>query len=205
MNTTATKTTIQTSICGLALVASVGLGPACSDDPIVEVASDTGTAETGEGDGDGDASETSTTDGMTGDGDGDPATGDGDGDASGDGDGDMTGDGDGDGDMTGDGDGDMTGDGDGDMTGDGDGDMTGDGDGEPEPDNCGDGIVDEGEECDDQNADNSDGCLSNCTIATSCLDIITVEPDADDGMYMISPKPDTPWMAQCDMTTDGGG
>jgi len=195
------------------IVALLGLGllSACGDDPIIEAASGTGTGatETGEGETSGSGSETSTTDGMTGDGDGDPATGDGDGDPSGDGDGDPSGDGDGDpsgdgdGDPSGDGDGDMSGDGDGDASGDGDGDMSGDGDGDM--DLCGNGQIDGGETCDDQNDDNSDGCLSNCMIATSCLDIILVDPEAEDGIYTISPKANAPWIAECDMSTDGGG
>ena len=188
-----------------------------------ETATETGTTvSTGDGDGD-----------MTGDGDGDPATGDGDGDmttttTTGDGDGDMTGDGDGD--MTGDGDGDMTGDGDGDMTGDGDGDgggVCGDGiidDNEVCDDGvndgsyggcnddcqslaafCGDGEVNGPEECDDQNEDSADGCLGSCEVPGSCLEILEFDDQAADGDYIISPKPDTPWMTTCDMTTDGGG
>lgn len=31
---------------------------------------------------------------------------------------------------------------------------------------CGNGVVEPGEECDDQNADDSDACLSNCLVAT---------------------------------------
>jgi cysteine-rich repeat protein len=77
--------------------------------------------------------------------------GDGDGD-SGDGD-----DGDGDGD-SGDGDGD-SGDGDGD-SGDGDGD-SGDGDGD-EPAECGNGVVEGDEACDDGNAVNADVCTNGC-------------------------------------------
>jgi hypothetical protein len=68
-----------------------------------------------------------------------------------------SGDGDGDGDP-GDGDGDP-GDGDGD-TGDGDGD-TGDGDGDTEPE-CGNGIVDPGENCDDANDQVGDPCSDDC-------------------------------------------
>ncbi len=110
--------------------------------------------------GDGDLS-TTNAEGNTsiGDGDGDASTGDGDGDGD-------TNPGDGDGDTSpGDGDGDTnTGDGDGDTnTGDGDGDsMSGDGDGDGGG-VCGDDVVDPGEECDDGNAVDSDGCESNCT------------------------------------------
>jgi cysteine-rich repeat protein len=52
-----------------------------------------------------------------------------------------------------------------DSDGDGDGDTgdTGDTDGSPE---CGNGIVEAGEECDDGNLDNSDHCLDSCVQAT---------------------------------------
>ena len=90
-------------------------------------------------------------------------SGDGDGDVTGDGDGDASGDGDGD--ASGDGDGDTSGDGDGDTSGDGDGDMTttGDGDGDTL---CGNGVVDVGEECDDADPENGDGCDSDCSYTT---------------------------------------
>ena len=58
-------------------------------------------------------------------------------------------------------------------TGDGDGDpatttaSTGDGDGDTVPPNCGDGVVDMGEECDLGDANSETGqCTPNCTIAT---------------------------------------
>ena len=77
------------------------------------------------------------------------------------------------------------GDGDGDETGseDGDGDPSGDGDGDPGSGSCGDGVVDEGEECDlgDMNSD-SGQCTSNCHIA-SCGDGLVYEgfEECDDG------------------------
>jgi cysteine-rich repeat protein len=54
------------------------------------------------------------------------------------------------------------GDGDGDP---GDGDPSGDGDGDPPP-NCGDTVVDhdEGEQCDDGNTQDGDGCSSTCQV-----------------------------------------
>ena len=102
---------------------------------------------------DGGADTTSSTETSTsGDGDGDSSSTE-TGTASGDGDGDMTTSGDGDGDPA-------TGD------GDGDGDATGDGDGDPAPPNCGDGQVDvlDGEQCDDGNTMDGDGCSANCQL-----------------------------------------
>ena len=131
---------------------------ACSDDSITVDTADATSTETGDGDGD------------AGDGDGDPAT---DTDTetetdTGDGDGDPT---------TGDGDGDPT-------TGDGDGDpTTGDGDGdEPPPAECGNGVVEDGEECDDGNDVDSDECTTACT-AAACGDGIVWEgmEECDDG------------------------
>jgi cysteine-rich repeat protein len=87
-------------------------------------------------------------------GDGDPSTGDGD---------PSTGDGDpntGDGDPT---------------TGDGD-PTTGDGDSQI----CGDGIVDPGEECDDGNSNDGDGCSGNCTVESDS-DSDSGDGDGDDG------------------------
>jgi cysteine-rich repeat protein len=60
------------------------------------------------------------------------------------------------------------GDGDGDTTGDGDGDGDtttgdGDGDGDGDPAECGNGIVEVGEVCDDANPDDTDFCTSACT------------------------------------------
>ena len=139
-----------------ALCLATGALLACADD----TSSDTSTSTEETGDGDGDPT-------GDGDGDGDP-TGDGDGDPSGDGDGDPTGDGDGDGDPTGDGD------------GDGDGDPSGDGDGDG--DLCGNGNLDDGEGCDngDANADDAE-CTSSCQLAT-CGDglILAGVEDCDD-------------------------
>jgi cysteine-rich repeat protein len=125
---------------------------ACSDDSPGTEGGFTGAETSGDGDGDGDG-DAETGDSQTGDGDGEPGDGDGE---PGDGDGD-TGDGDGDGDP---------GDGDGEP-GDGDGEP-GDGDGEPQG-LCGNGLIEPGEQCDDGNNSNNDGCLANCT-ASSCGD-----------------------------------
>jgi cysteine-rich repeat protein len=73
-----------------------------------------------------------------------------------------------------------TGSGDGDGDGDaGDGD--GDGDGDPAG-TCGDGAVNEGEQCDDGNDSNTDTCTTNC-FATFCGDGIVHEgvEECDDG------------------------
>ena len=70
---------------------------------------------------------------------------------------------------------------------------------------CGDGVVNGPESCDDADEDPGDGCLSSCVVPGSCLEILEFDDAAGDGEYIISPKPDTPWTASCDMTTDGGG
>ncbi|MFO7566921.1 MAG: hypothetical protein R6X02_30030 [Enhygromyxa sp.] len=99
-------------------------------------------------------------------------TGDGDGDAEGDGDGDPSGDGDGD--PSGDGDGDPSGDGDGDeeCTGEGcpcvdhdacDEDLYCSASGECTQAVCGDANVEPGEQCDDGNDIDGDGCDVDCT------------------------------------------
>lgn len=52
------------------------------------------------------------------------------------------------------------------------------------PVECGDGFVNTkaGEECDDQNNNNEDGCLNNCTLATCGDGIVNIEAeDCDDG------------------------
>ncbi len=73
--------------------------------------------------------------------------------------------------------------GDGDGDGDGGGDGDGDGDGDPGPDPfCGDGLIDDGEQCDDANMVETDACLSDCVEAT-CGDGIVHEgvEGCDDG------------------------
>lgn len=72
---------------------------------------------------------------------------------------------------------------------------------------CGDGIVDdEFEECDDADDDLRDGCLPDCFVPTSCLEIYEFAP-ADDDVYLIHPggSIDEPFPVYCDMATDGGG
>lgn len=71
---------------------------------------------------------------------------------------------------------------------------------------CGDGMLDEGEECDDGNDDPHDGCIAECIIPTSCLEIRDADPDAEDGDFLVAPRGDGElFEVYCDMTTDGGG
>jgi cysteine-rich repeat protein len=73
---------------------------------------------------------------------------------------------------------------------------------------CGNGILEGDEECDDEDDDNTDGCLTNCTVPRSCLEIFELDPAALDGEYVIAPYGDRPpWSASCDMENDdhGGG
>jgi len=47
---------------------------------------------------------------------------------------------------------------------------------------CGDGMVDAGEECDDGNANNCDGCSNGCTLVTGCGDgVVCGAEQCDDG------------------------
>jgi cysteine-rich repeat protein len=47
---------------------------------------------------------------------------------------------------------------------------------------CGDGIVDPGEECDDGNTDDCDGCSNHCTLVTGCGDgVVCGAEQCDDG------------------------
>ena len=69
---------------------------------------------------------------------------------------------------------------------------------------CGDGEAGPGEECDDGNADETDGCLSTCVIPRSCLHVLEEAPAAADGTYEIHPD-GRAVLAFCDMTTHGGG
>ena len=59
---------------------------------------------------------------------------------------------------------------------------------------CGNGRLDANEECDDGNSSDSDGCLNSCiirlggvpeTAASSCLEILTNQPESEDGRYWI--------------------
>jgi cysteine-rich repeat protein len=84
---------------------------------------------------------------------------------------------------------DEVGDGDGDTTGDGDGDTTGDGDGDdPNPD-CGNGILDEGEVCDDGNKVTeyppyaAGDCIDDCSMVLATCNDGNLDPgeECDDG------------------------
>ena len=72
---------------------------------------------------------------------------------------------------------------------------------------CGDGEVNGPEECDDLNDANDDGCLGNCEVAHSCLEILQYEDTSETGEYLISPEgnQEDPFFVHCDMDTDGGG
>ena len=70
---------------------------------------------------------------------------------------------------------------------------------------CGDGNFDvDFEACDDANTDSQDGCLADCTVPANCAAVLSYDPAAADGVYMLAVD-GTPWSAFCDMTTDGGG
>src|SRR5690606_1499146 len=75
-------------------------------------------------------------------------------------------------------------------TGDGDGDdMTGDGDGEDPNPLCGNGVIDEGEICDDGNKQTeyppyaADDCIDDCSMVLATCNDGVVDPgeDCDDG------------------------
>ncbi|EDM76213.1 hypothetical protein PPSIR1_07668 [Plesiocystis pacifica SIR-1] len=71
---------------------------------------------------------------------------------------------------------------------------------------CGDAMVNGPEQCDDQNDDSSDGCLADCLVPQSCLEILDFDDTAATGTYLIGPNdPDSTFAVECDMDTDGGG
>ena len=73
---------------------------------------------------------------------------------------------------------------------------------------CGDGVVEGGEACDDQNDDETDGCTSACESyvdAGSCKDVLAQAPNSPSGLYVIDPPGPAPAVAvHCDMESDGG-
>lgn len=73
---------------------------------------------------------------------------------------------------------------------------------------CGDAVINGPEECDDNNDDEHDGCMSSCIEAQSCLQIQEVLPAATTGIYRLWPPAlggEGSVVAWCDMDTDGGG
>ncbi|MDP6944186.1 MAG: fibrinogen-like YCDxxxxGGGW domain-containing protein, partial [Myxococcota bacterium] len=73
---------------------------------------------------------------------------------------------------------------------------------------CGDGVVDVGEACDDQNTDELDGCTSDCQLLAQgldCTDILEQNPGSPSGDYVIDPTGGGPFVVYCDMETQGGG
>lgn len=88
-------------------------------------------------------------------------------------------------------------------------------------DTCGNGNLDTGEQCDDGNQTNGDGCSSTCVAATgyaeakpgsSCANVLTLAKadggSPKTGLYWVDPDGAGALAARqvgCDMTTDGGG
>ena len=71
---------------------------------------------------------------------------------------------------------------------------------------CGDMSLDPGEECDDGNALNDDGCLANCVVPKTCAEILENAQDSASGIYKIDPQgKGVTWPVVCDMELDGGG
>ena len=76
---------------------------------------------------------------------------------------------------------------------------------------CGDGAVNnKGEQCDDGNFDDGDGCTAKCTLesAPSCKALLAASPNTKSGVYVLDADgkgPLAPFSAYCDMKDDGGG
>ena len=76
---------------------------------------------------------------------------------------------------------------------------------------CGNGVVEPGEQCDDANFDDNDGCSTACKVAgakKTCAEILAANPKAPSGTYTIDVDGAGAIPAQqvyCDMVTDGGG
>ena len=79
------------------------------------------------------------------------------------------------------------------------------------PDCCGNGIIEDQEDCDDGNDVDGDGCSAECKAkmdGIDCMDILAKDDAATDGIYVIDPDqsgPLQPFPVFCDMTTDAGG
>ncbi|MEC9071854.1 MAG: fibrinogen-like YCDxxxxGGGW domain-containing protein, partial [Myxococcota bacterium] len=77
---------------------------------------------------------------------------------------------------------------------------------------CGNGVVEDGEACDDGNQETSDGCTPECTVydgtARDCLEVLQGSPTSPSGTYLIDPdgaEGQDPYPVWCDMEADGGG
>lgn len=77
-----------------------------------------------------------------------------------------------------------------------------------DPVSCGNGVIEGDEACDDANRDSTDGCLSDCSIPTRCMDILAHAAAAASGIHEIDsdgPGGYGPYDAYCDMEHAGGG
>jgi cysteine-rich repeat protein len=77
-----------------------------------------------------------------------------------------------------------------------------------EPTVCGNALVEDGEVCDDGNLDSTDGCLSDCSVPMSCMDILMHDAAAASGIHEIDsdgPGGYGAYDAYCDMEHAGGG
>lgn len=73
---------------------------------------------------------------------------------------------------------------------------------------CGDGIVDDSEACDDANGDSADGCLADCSVPASCMDVHLHDPAAVTGLFSVDadgPGGFGTFDVYCDMDHAGGG
>jgi cysteine-rich repeat protein len=73
---------------------------------------------------------------------------------------------------------------------------------------CGDAELNGPETCDDANDDSADGCLGDCSVPSNCMDILTYDGAAVDGLHIVDIDGDgdvQPFEVTCDMTTDEGG
>jgi len=75
---------------------------------------------------------------------------------------------------------------------------------------CGNGELEDGEDCDDDNQEDGDGCSALCAVETqnSCLALLQLAPEANSGIHLIDPDGNggnAPFEVYCEMTTAGGG
>ncbi len=85
---------------------------------------------------------------------------------------------------------------------------------ETTPNCCGNNITEPGEDCDDGNLLDGDGCSPTCTQplgseshpAITCCEILIAGDSVGNGLYWLQPTPDAPkFQAHCDMERDDGG